>query len=106
MADAKVVFETTDFDFAPAGKEQAFEFNCPLRDRRCGSLVIAGRTSLVRDGTGRNGTPQWDWDHNRERPSFAPSINCGGCGWHGYIRGGRTVSCSNKDEPDVRRVYT
>jgi Family of unknown function (DUF6527) len=35
----------------------------------------------------------------REQPTFTPSINCGHCGWHGYLRGGRCVDTSGVDEP-------
>lgn len=105
MSDAKVRFETTDYDAAAAGQEQLFGFNCPRKDQRCEGLVIAGKTTYKRDPQGKNGgVAQWDWDHNRVDPSFAPSINCGACGWHGYIRRGRAVDCANKDEPDIRRV--
>lgn len=107
MSDAKVTFETVDYDRAETGKEQLFEFNCPRHDQRCSGLVIAGRTDIKRDGQGKNGgTPQWDWDGNRPHPTFSPSINCGPCGWHGYIRGGRAVDCQNQDEPDIRRTRT
>lgn len=106
MADARVRFDTMDYDSAPAGAEQNFGFNCPKFDRRCEGLVIAGRTELKRDGQGQNGgIPQWDWDGNRERPTFSPSINCGSC-WHGYIKNGRTVGCDDQDEPDIRRTRT
>ena len=37
----------------------------------------------------KGGVAQWDWDGDRERPTFRPSINCGG-GWHGYIEKGRS----------------
>jgi hypothetical protein len=104
MSDAKVKFETLEFESAEPGQEQRFDFNCPLHDRRCGPIVIAGRTTLKRDPQGKNdGIAQWDWDGNRERPTFSPSINCGGC-WHGYIRNGRCVSAGDVDEPDIPRV--
>lgn len=107
MADAKVRFETLDYDAALAGAEQTFGFNCPRNDRRCEGLVIAGKTDLKRDPQGRNdGVAQWDWDNQRERPTFSPSINCGVCKWHGYIRGGRTIDCANKDEPEIQRNRT
>lgn len=106
MSEAKVKFETLEFDAAEAGQEQRFDFNCPMHDRRCGALVIAGRTTLKRDPQGQNGgIAQWDWDGNRERPTFSPSVNCGGC-WHGYIRNGRCVSAQGSDEPDISRVRT
>lgn len=105
MADAKVTFETTEYDPAGPGQEQLFNFNCPKHDRRCGGLVIAGKTTYKRDPQGKNdGVAQWDWDHNRAAPSFAPSINCGSC-WHGYIRGGRTFDCAGNDEPEIARAH-
>ncbi len=83
---------------AEPGKEQVFSFRCPKTGRRCGDMVIAGRTTLKRDGQNKNGgIAQWDWDGNREAPTFKPSVNCVGC-WHGYIEKGRCVDCSKKDE--------
>lgn len=104
MSDAKVRFHRLNEDGEAApGQEQTFSFDCPKHARRCFGLVIAGKTDLKRDGQGLNGgVPQWDWDHNRVTPNFAPSINCGKC-WHGYIRTGRTVDCSNIDEPSIAR---
>lgn len=100
MADANVTFETLDYDDAEPGKEQRFGFNCPKHNRRCEGLIIAGRTDLKRDGQSQNGgVAQWDWNGNREQPTFNPSINCGSC-WHGYIRDGRTVDCNGTDEPE------
>ena len=106
VREAKVTFETLDYETAELGKEQRFDFNCPKHDRRCGSLVIAGRTALKRDPQGQNGgIAQWGWDGNREYPTFTPSVNCGGC-WHGYIRNGRTVDCQGIDEPEIVRART
>lgn len=104
MADAKVVFETEDFDLADPGKEQLFSFNCPKKDMQCAGLVIKGRTNAPHDPMNKNGgVAQWDWNGDRDRPTFNPSINCTGC-WHGYIRNGRTVDCANKDEPEIKRT--
>lgn len=101
MSNAAVSFETLDYDPAEPGAEQRFGFNCPKhKGRTCEGLIIAGRTDLKRDPAGRNGgVAQWDWDSNRERPTFQPSINCGNC-WHGYIRAGRCVDTSGNDEPE------
>lgn len=100
MSDAKVEFETLDYDPAGPGQEQRFAFRCPKRGHQCAGLLIAGRSDIKRDGQGRNGgRPQWDWNGDRERPTFAPSINCGGC-WHGYIRHGRCVDTGGNDEPE------
>lgn len=104
MADAKVRFHRLDDSDAAPGQEQTFSFDCPKHPRRCFGLVIAGKTDLKRDPQGKNGgVSQWDWDHNRVTPGFAPSINCGKC-WHGYIRGGRTVDCQGADEPAIARL--
>lgn len=100
MSDAKVEFHTLNdaYDAAP-GAEQSFSFACPLAKRRCGNLIIAGRTDLKRDPQGKNGgVAQWGWDGNREAPTFTPSVNCGGC-WHGYIERGRCVDTEKNDEP-------
>lgn len=100
MSDAKVQFETVDYDDAEPGKEARFGFICPKSGHYCSGLLIAGRTGLKRNGEGKNGgAPQWDWDGNRELPTFSPSINCIKC-WHGYIRAGRCVDTSGKDEPE------
>jgi hypothetical protein len=100
MSDAKVKFDSLDaLDVAPDA-EQTFSFQCPRHNRRCGELVIAGRTDLKRDPNGQNGgVAQWEWDGNRERPTFSPSINCNRC-WHGYIRNGRCVDTQGNDEPE------
>ena len=107
MSDAKVAFHryedshrwSRDRNSLPAGEEQAFSFQCPKHDRRCGDLVIAGKTGHAHDPNNANGgIAQWQWDGNREKPTFSPSIDCKGC-WHGYIRAGRAVDCQGKDEP-------
>lgn len=109
MSDAKVVFHSHgprrfhhERGGVGEGLEQAFSFQCPKYDRRCGDLVITGRTELKRDGENKNGgTAQWDWDGNRDAPTFGPSVNCKGC-WHGYIRKGRCVDTHDKDEPEPK----
>jgi hypothetical protein len=92
---------------------QRFTFRCVNgnRTRRaqllepvtCGQLLIANvGHGIKRDGQGLNGgRSQWDWDGDREPPTFAPSINCEKhCGWHGYIRNGRCADTSEQDEPE------
>ena len=102
MSDAKVtfgrLFEATDHP----GQEQTFSFNCPRRKAgRCEGVIIKGRTTLKHDPNGKNGgVAQWTWDGNREVPPFVPSINCGTCGWHGYIERGRCVTTKKQDEPE------
>jgi hypothetical protein len=87
---------------ANAGAEQAFSFACPKHERRCGDLIIVGKTTLKRGERKDGGVPQWEWDGNRESPTFAPSVNCIGC-WHGYIRAGRCVDTQDKDEPQLSK---
>ncbi len=101
MSDAKVTFQDVRGDDCSPGQEQRFSFQCPKnRHSRCSSLLIAGRTDIPRDGQNRNGgRAQWDWNGNREAPTFSPSINCDGC-WHGYIEKGRAVDCNKQDEPE------
>jgi Family of unknown function (DUF6527) len=117
MSDAKVEFMTIEGNPCPADQKPArFTFRCVngnrgrhplLRTCKCANLLIAegpysAAHGVKRDGQGLNGgRPQWDWDGNRETPTFSPSINCeSDCGWHGYIRNGRTVSCASQDEPE------
>lgn len=100
MSDAKVLFHSADHQPAKASNGVRFSFQCPLYDRRCGNLLIAGRTGLKRDGQNKNGgVAQWDFDGNAKRPTFKPSINCQGC-WHGYIRNGRCRNTNGLDEPE------
>lgn len=101
MSDAKVTFSTLSYQPAKAGEEQTFSFNCPSRKSgRCEGLLILGRTNLKHDPQGQNGgAAHWNWDGNREMPTFAPSINCGKC-WHGFIEKGRCVNTAKQDEPE------
>jgi len=101
VSDAKVRFGSLEDVDAEVGKEQTFGFNCPRHNRRCWGLIIAGRTDLKRDPQSTNGgIAQWDWNGDRERPTFSPSINCGNC-WHGYIENGRCVTVQKSDEPEL-----
>jgi Family of unknown function (DUF6527) len=103
MSDAKVTFYTLDHEEAAPGQEQLFAFACPTHDRQCFGLHIAGQTSLPRDGQNQNGgVEHWDWDGNREKPTFSPSVNCQKC-WHGYIRAGRCVDVNGRDEPEPQK---
>src|SRR5258708_232733 len=103
MSDAKVTFAFLgSADLPLAGEEETFSFVCPRRaGRRCEGLIIAGRTKLKHDPQGQNGgIAQWHWDGNAAAPTFSPSIDCGGCGWHGYIHAGRCKDANHNDEPE------
>lgn len=102
MSEARVTFGKLSDLRAPAGQEETFSFNCPNRkDGRCEGLIIRGRTDLKHDPQGKNGgIAQWEWNGDRAAPSFGPSVNCGTCGWHGYIENGRCVSTKKVDEPE------
>lgn len=104
MSDAKVQFQGEHEDDPAPGKEQTFSFQCPKYNRRCGDLLIAGRNpDIKRDGQGQNGgAPMWEWDGNRDAPTFSPSVNCKGC-WHGYIVKGRCVDTRKRDEPERKQ---
>lgn len=100
MSNAEVVFINADREEnALPGQEVYFDFTCPSGNGSCHTLPIAGRTDAKRSPNGKNGQAQWDWDGNRELPTFRPSINCMGC-WHGYIEKGRCVNVHKKDEPE------
>lgn len=108
MSDAAVQFHFADDKrhwlrdrmTANAGHEQAFSFACPKHERRCGDLVIAGKTKLRRGDRTDGGVPQWEWDENRLAPTFTPSVDCKGC-WHGFIRNGRCVNVAGQEEPQL-----
>ena len=102
MSNARVNFGRLDSLCADMGDEQTFSFACPRRaGQRCEDLIIAGRTNLPRDPQGKNGgIAQWNWDGKRDQPTFAPSVNCGHCKWHGFVENGRCVSTTKQDEPE------
>lgn len=101
MSDAAVAFSTLHKMDAAPGEEQMFSYRCPRRGTRCEGLVITGTTTLPHDPGGKNGgIAQWSWDHNRAEPTFAPSIVCGVCDWHGFIEKGRCVNTAHVDEPE------
>lgn len=92
MSAAKVTFWNADWEDPKVGEEMFFNFECPLhKGRRCEGLAIRGRV----DGKG----PTWEWDGNREAPTFSPSVNHTTC-WHGFIEKGRCVNTSKVDEPE------
>lgn len=116
MTAADVAFLDKGGRPCPDGERPAyFSFRCvghnrgqppALQRNRCEMLLIAmgphsAAHGIKRDPQGNNGgRPQWEWDGNRESPTFQPSINCEKhCGWHGYIRNGRCVNTQGQDEP-------
>ena len=117
MSDAKVEFLTIEgrpclgeekparFSFVCVGHNRGRDPRLPRT--MCENLMIAqgphsAAHGVKRDPQGQNGgRPQWDWDGNAEAPTLSPSINCERhCGWHGYIRAGRCVDTSGKDESE------
>jgi hypothetical protein len=75
-----------------AGVDGFLLFVCP-NGKRCG--VFVGPS--YREPSSKDDVRVWGWDGNAEAPTLMPSINCvaekdgkptGGCGWHGFIRGG------------------
>ena len=99
MSDAKVIFGLLGSGDPPhAGEEQTFSFVCPRRaGQRCAKGLIAGRIKLNHPNPD---VDMWHWDGNAAAPTFTPSINCGGCGWHGYIHAGRCKDTNHNDEPE------
>lgn len=108
MSDAKVTFGMLGSLDPVDGREQTFSFSCPRRrGGRCEGLPIRGRTNLPHDPQGKNGgVAQWEWKNpeNKTSPTFSPSVNCGTCGWHGYVEAGRCVDVNHVDEPEMRSL--
>ncbi len=114
MSAAQVQFLTLEGEPCPPGQQpQRFSFRCVNRNKgknprlhptQCGELLIANSGhGIKRDGQNQNGgRAQWDWDGNRDAPTFNPSINCSAhCGWHGYIVAGRCMNAERtQDEPE------
>lgn len=108
MSVANVQFLSLGAEPCQRGERPArFTFHCVggnrglpvgMQTNTCANLLLAESQhtqthGIKRDGQNQNGgRAQWDWDGNREAPTFTPSINCEKyCGWHGYIRAGRCV---------------
>lgn len=53
-------------------------FNCPNSGKSC-CIPIKPE---VHPDTGAS------WQYDKTTQTVTPSINCGGCGWHGFIRNG------------------
>lgn len=92
-------FEFLDVGYqAPADESRIarFGFRCPRGRGWCTGLLLTTPAGFQR---APGGPSVWDWDGNIDAPTFKPSINClsqdkggrplGGCGWHGYIEGGK-----------------
>lgn len=114
MSKAKVQFLTLEAEpCQPGDKPARFTFRCVGHNRRlpvgmqtntCANLLLAAGPhtqahGIPRDGQNQNGgRAQWDWDGNRDSPTFSPSIDCSKhCGWHGYIKAGRCVEPSGAE---------
>lgn len=79
----KFEFLTLGYEPCPEGETpERFGFECPTKKdgSMCTGLLIR------RPDLGRN-VPSWEWNGDRERPTFQPSINCQDC-WHGFITNG------------------
>jgi hypothetical protein len=108
MSDAKVKFLNLRGDpVGPNEKPARFSFSCPKRAHStCGTLLLkeGPRTAvhgIKHDPQNQNGgKAQWEWNGNREAPTFQPSVDCKGC-WHGYIISGRCKQVDQTtDEPE------
>jgi hypothetical protein len=75
-----------------AAKADRFAFRCRLRGGHC-SVNLRGRGHDI---------PQrsWSWNGDIEKPTLSPSINCGDCGWHGFIENGVYLDTNRSPEAD------
>lgn len=84
----KFEFLTLGYDDCPPDQKPArFGFTCPRKGHMCSGMLLRSGPHTQED------LPQperrtWAWDGNRTAPTFQPSIDCGGCGWHGFINSG------------------
>lgn len=87
-------FEFLNLDHSPCAaddKPARFGFECPRSGAMCSGLMLRNgpfsRTDMAQPA-GRT----WEWNGDRDKPTFRPSINCrvGGkeC-WHGFITEGQ-----------------
>lgn len=88
-------FEWLDLSYdevAEGEKPARFGFECPrhTNGRMCSGLMLR-ESEHTASNLPRPERRTWEWDGNREKPTFSPSIDCGGCGWHGYIREGKAT---------------
>ena len=93
-------------NYTPCPPDEAperFGFECPRRPgHMCTGLLI--RTAelaaklAIAGPSGWRRPASWQWNGDRDRPTFNPSIDCltrredgeecAGCGWHGFITDG------------------
>lgn len=65
-------------------KRNKLHFPCPrIKDREC--FVLLKPWPII-------GAATWTWNENAEKPTLTPSINCGTCGWHGFIVDGKLTN--------------
>jgi hypothetical protein len=79
-------------DGSPAKAVDRFGFRCP---RGVGSGDFGNRHPgfclglNLRDRGHDIPRKSWHWNGDIDAPSFTPSVNCGICGWHGFIIAGK-----------------
>lgn len=91
-----VRFDWLDLDYSPCPADEKparFGFTCPNGNGQCTGLLL--RTGQhTAEGTPQPPGKTWDWNGDREKPMFKPSIDCkvgGAPCWHGWIRDGKLV---------------
>ena len=107
MTKTKIEFLTLDMHPCPLDRQpDRFGFECPMRPgEMCSGMLLVGADMGDGRKLGRGESGQrpamWNWNGDRNNPSFTPSVNClaerngeklAGCGWHGYITNGEAKS--------------
>jgi hypothetical protein len=90
---------------------QAFIFNRPFGPQCLFACPRGKGTCGVECRPTPGDGPRWDNHGTDEAPTLTPSINCGSCGWHGYVQKGHTIDapdglviqaiCQKCDEPEI-----
>lgn len=81
-------------DFSEIGR---FSYMCRSKDPNAKS-----RCDINCKHPGGYDIPQRNWEltGSIDRPNISPSINCGECGWHGYIKEGVFLNTNNQPEAE------
>lgn len=91
---ANVTFLTLDYKPCPPDEKPArFAFQCPRTGKTCSDFLINGAELApgIKIQRGKTKASVWDFNGDKENPTFSPSILCYGCEFHGYIKNGEIV---------------
>lgn len=91
MSEPKFEFRRLDYTPCPPDEKPArFGFTCPNGNGQCTGMLLRPGPHTA-EGVPQIPNRTWEWNGDREKPTFRPSIDCKvdskPC-WHGYITDG------------------